>query len=127
MKAMYTKNSLLIYLSGAILVLVFSLLGLSSMQTLGQPANESSTTISIKYLKMTGTTVSSTGTLIGVSIVPGSSILTDTAFQPNPVSIKVGDTVRWTNDDNMVHTVIEGNPAKGHLPEEGFDSELMST
>ncbi|MGC1134427.1 MAG: hypothetical protein WA941_16485 [Nitrososphaeraceae archaeon] len=61
--------------------------------------------------------------MIEVSIVPGSSILTDTAFQPNPVSIKVGDTVRWTNDDNVIHTVIEGNPATGDLPEKGFDSE----
>lgn len=123
---MYAKKLLLIYLSGVTLLLLVSLLGSSSMQTLGQLANESSTMISMENLNMTGTTVSSIGTLIGVSIVPGSSILTDTAFQPNPVSIKVGDTVRWTNDDNTVHTVIEGNPATGDLPEEGFDSELMS-
>jgi len=33
-----------------------------------------------------------------VSIVPGASGLTDTAFQPNPVQVSVGTTVTWTND-----------------------------
>jgi len=78
-------------------------------------------------LNITGTTVSTIGILIEASIVPGSSILTDTTFQPNPVSIKIGGTVRWINDDNVIHTVIEGNPATVDLPEKGFDSELMST
>ena len=39
-------------------------------------------------------------TTTGVSIVPGSSSLTDTAYQPNPVQVNVGDTVTWTNDDS---------------------------
>lgn len=65
--------------------------------------------------------------ILDVSIVPGSSNLIDTAFQPNPVNIKVGEAVRWTNDDNVIHTVTEGNPATGDIPEEGFESELMNT
>jgi plastocyanin len=54
-----------------------------------------------------------------VSIVSGSSSLTDTAFQPNPVQINVGDTVTWTNDDTQPHTVTAGAIAQ---PSGEFDS-----
>lgn len=134
---MYTKNLFLIGQSGGALVLLVALFASPPMQVLAQLVNENSSTndttmASVEnFTNTTAVTVSNTssttGTLVDVSIVPGSSILTDTAFQPNLVSIKVGDTVRWTNDDNMIHTVIEGNPATGNLPEEGFESELMNT
>jgi plastocyanin len=135
---MYTKDLFLIGQSGGALVLLAALFASPPMQALGQLVNESSSTgetnmASVEnFTNTTGATVSNTsstttGTLVDVSIIPGSSILTDTAFQPNPVSIKVGDIARWTNDDNMIHTVIEGNPATGNLPEEGFESELMNT
>jgi plastocyanin len=63
--------------------------------------------------------------IISISIVPGASTLTDTAFQPNPVNVKVGDTVSWTNNDNTIHTVIEGNPATGGEVEGGFASDIL--
>jgi plastocyanin len=65
------------------------------------------------------------GATIDVSIVPGASTLTDTAFQPNPVDVKVGDTVKWTNNDNTIHTVIEGNPSTGGDVEGGFASDIL--
>ena len=65
------------------------------------------------------------GGTIDVSIVSGASTLTDTAFRPNPVNVKVGDTVRWSNDDNTIHTVIEGNPATGGEVEGGFASDIL--
>ncbi len=40
-----------------------------------------------------------------ISIVAGAFRLTDTAYQPNPINIKVGDTVMWINDDSSTHTV----------------------
>jgi plastocyanin len=43
-----------------------------------------------------------TGTL--VSIVSGSSNLTTTAYSPNPVTVSVGGTVTWMNNDNTAHT-----------------------
>jgi plastocyanin len=48
------------------------------------------------------------GAITGVSIVPGSSSLTDTAFQPNPVQVSMGDTVTWTNNDTQPHAVVLG-------------------
>ena len=56
-----------------------------------------------------------------VSIVLGASTLVDKAYSPNPMNVKVGDTVTWTNDDNQAHTVTSGNssdPDKGKV----FDS-----
>jgi plastocyanin len=59
------------------------------------------------------------GAATSVSIVPGSSTLTDTAFSPNPVQVSVGDTVIWTNDDTQPHTVVSGENAQ---PSGEFDS-----
>jgi plastocyanin len=39
-----------------------------------------------------------------VSIVSGSSTLTTTAYNPNPVTIQRGGTVTWVNNDNTAHT-----------------------
>jgi DNA-binding beta-propeller fold protein YncE/glucose/arabinose dehydrogenase/plastocyanin len=73
----------------------------------------------------TGTTTGATGgggATIGVSIVPDSTTLTDTAYQPNPVQINVGDTVTWTNDDAQPHTVTSSANAQ---PDGQFDSNVM--
>jgi plastocyanin len=72
----------------------------------------------------TGTTTGATtggggGATTSVSIVPGSSSLTDTAYQPNPVQVSVGDTVTWTNDDTQPHTVTSGQNGQ---PDGRFDS-----
>ena len=58
-----------------------------------------------------------------VSIVPGSSTLTDTAYQPNPVQVSVGTTVTWTNDDAQPHTATSGQNA---TPDGTFDSGIMA-
>jgi plastocyanin len=62
-----------------------------------------------------------TGTIgaTGVSIVPGSSSLTNDAYEPNPVQVSVGDTVTWTNDDSTTHTVTSGQSGQ---PDGKFDS-----
>lgn len=65
------------------------------------------------------------GGTIDVLIVPGASTLTDTAFQPNPVNVKVGDTVKWTNNDNTIHTVIQGSPSTGGDVAGGFASDII--
>jgi plastocyanin len=42
-------------------------------------------------------------------------------MNPDPVTISVGETVRWTNEDGFSHTVTSGNPGD---PDAGdlFDS-----
>jgi plastocyanin len=56
-------------------------------------------------------------------IVQDAYLMIDKAFSPNLVTVKVGDTVTWTNnDDSQPHTVTSGtgsdNPDKG----KAFDS-----
>lgn len=46
-----------------------------------------------------------------MSIVPNASVLTSTAYSPNPIAIKVGDSVTWRNDDNTAHTSSANNGA----------------
>jgi nitrite reductase (NO-forming) len=60
-----------------------------------------------------------------VSIMKGATTLDNKAFSPNPVKIKVGSTVVWTNNDNNIHTVTSGAP---NSPNAGqvFDSGLTS-
>ncbi len=63
------------------------------------------------------------GDQVKVSVVPGSSTLTTNAYAPNPVNVKVGQTVLWTNDDTVAHTVTSGSAGS---PDSGqaFDSGL---
>jgi len=42
-----------------------------------------------------------------VSIVSGSSNLTTTAYSPNPITVAVGGTITWTNNDNTAHTATD--------------------
>ena len=71
----------------------------------------------------TDNSVFAQGDKVQASIVPGSSTLTDKAYSPNPIEVKVGQTVVWTNDDTAFHTVtsgIVGAPDAGKM----FDSGL---
>lgn len=60
---------------------------------------------------------------VNVSILPGASLLTETAYDPNPVEITTGQTILWTNDDTAFHTVTSsevGEPDSSII----FDSGL---
>jgi plastocyanin len=46
-----------------------------------------------------------------VSIVSGSSTLSTTAYAPNPITVAVGGTVTWTNNDNTAHTATDDGGA----------------
>ena len=54
--------------------------------------------------------------------VPGCEV-TNECFIPASVSINVGDTVAWSNDDSAAHTVTSGTPEGG--PSGVFDSSLL--
>src|SRR5829696_5883218 len=65
----------------------------------------------------TGASGANTGT--SVSVVSGSSSLTDTAYQPNPIQVSVSTTVTWTNSDSQPHTVTSGSNGQ---PDNKFNS-----
>jgi plastocyanin len=49
-----------------------------------------------------------------VSIVEGSSSTPGpNSYNPSPLTIKVGTTVVWTNNDSTLHTVTSGLPSGG--------------
>lgn len=49
-------------------------------------------------------TATSTGPSTTVTIPSGASGLTTTAFGANPLSVAVGTTVTWVNNDSIAHT-----------------------
>ena len=64
---------------------------------------------------------------VTVSMPTGTSVPgceeTDSCFIPSSLTINVGDTISWSNDDTAAHTVTSGKPAGG--PDGNFDSSLL--
>jgi len=64
---------------------------------------------------------------VTVSMPSGTSVPgceeTNSCFIPSSLTINVGDTVSWSNDDTAAHTVTSGQPAAG--PDGNFDSSLL--
>ena len=64
---------------------------------------------------------------VEVSIPSGTSVPgceeTNACYTPATVSINVGDTVSWSNDDTAAHTVTGGSALTG--PSLVFDSSLL--
>jgi plastocyanin len=62
-----------------------------------------------------------------ISVPSGSSVPgceeTNECFIPAEVTVSVGDTVTWSNDDSAAHTVTSGTPTDG--PDGKFDSSLF--
>ena len=67
-----------------------------------------------------------------ISIVEEASEMGDQAYDPNPVKVKAGNTVTWTNDDIQAHTVTSGTDSSDPNMGKVFDSSpglstLLST
>jgi len=66
-------------------------------------------------------------TIVEVSLPPGSSVPgceeENACYIPFSVSINVGDTVVWSNDDSAAHTVTSGTLSEG--PDGVFDSSIF--
>jgi len=60
------------------------------------------------------------------SIVPGAPTMGDKAFSPNPINVKVGGTVTWTNKDTIGHTVTSGTGPSDPNKGKEFDSGLST-
>ena len=46
-----------------------------------------------------------------VTIVSGAQTLTTTAYSPNPMTVSVGTTVKWVNNDSTSHTATANGGA----------------
>jgi plastocyanin len=92
---------------------------LSISEVLGQQATDNN-------INNNTTAAINTGT-VKVSIVPGAAALGDKAYSPNPINIKVGDTIMWTNNDTSetpFHTVTSGSGPDDENKGQEFDSGL---
>ena len=57
---------------------------------------------------------------------PGATVeITEFAYSPKQINVKVGDTVRWTNRDEFLHTVTSGEvDGPENKPDGRFDEDL---
>lgn len=63
-----------------------------------------------------------------VLISKGAATLGNKSYSPNPISIKVGTTVKWNNIDSTMHTVTSGAPntvSAGELFDSGLTALIM--
>lgn len=63
--------------------------------------------------------------IIYASIVIGAISRTTDAYEPNPIYVKEGQTVIWTNNDYIVHTVTQGPLSVGIDTALRFDSGIL--
>jgi plastocyanin len=88
--------------------------------------NEQSSNIGSNDTSSTSGNSSSTAAGSKVSIVEEASEMGDQAYDPNPVKIKSGDSVTWTNDDSQIHTVTSGTGSDDPNLGKDFDSSMLS-
>ncbi|NHH96840.1 hypothetical protein DYY66_2088 [Candidatus Nitrosotalea sp. FS] len=81
---------------------------------------------------MTGKiTITAPAKPVSVTITSGAGasanaacVSTNNCFAPNPVTIKTGTTVTWTNSDSAGHTVTSGKPSDS-VSGDIFDSGII--
>ena len=59
---------------------------------------------------------------VEVEILNGATTLADRSYSPNPIQITVGDTIRFVNNDNALHTATSGSGGSLPQPSNVFDS-----
>lgn len=93
-------------------------------------AGAGNATVSTAKETSTAAAATAAGTTVGSTVVKNEISIKGNAFSPDNLSIKVGDTVTWTNNDSYPHTVKaskgefdSGNIANGAKFSFTFDKE----
>ena len=60
-----------------------------------------------------------------VTIPMNAATMGDKAYSPNPIDVKVGGGVTWSNDDSQIHTATSGAAGAADAGSV-FDSGIMS-
>jgi plastocyanin len=60
-----------------------------------------------------------------VTIPMNAATMGDKAYSPNPIDVKVGGGVTWTNDDSQIHTATSGSAGAADSGSV-FDSGILS-
>jgi len=94
---------------GSLLVIVALLLSSCQFHTgLGSLlSGKKTSTPAAKHVKATHTAPAPKTPSAAATVAPASNAvsITSAGFQPNALSVKVGTTVTWTNNDSAAHTV----------------------
>ena len=60
-----------------------------------------------------------------LTILSGASVQGNPAFDPNPISVKKGDTITVTNKDTLPHTVTSGTGPSDPTSAKSFDTSII--
>ena len=69
-------------------------------------ATSTASTGSFGTQPVTSTSTSTTSTTASTPTAPGQVAIVDYDFSPNSITVNVGDTVTWTNQDTSDHWVV---------------------
>jgi plastocyanin len=94
----------------------------SSSSTMPSPGSEDVSEMIVEEESESMAPFSGTISIPSGSSVPGCDE-TNECFIPAEVTVNVGETVTWSNDDSAAHTVTSGTPTGG--PDGTFDSSLF--
>jgi plastocyanin len=124
---MSTKNRVATFNILVVLALAATLATIAVESASAQNStNEQSSNIGSNGTSSASGNSSSTAAGSKVSIVEEASEMGDQAYDPNPVKIKSGDSVTWTNDDSQIHTVTSGTGSDDPNLGKDFDSSMLS-
>ena len=107
-------------------LLVLLLLSLHRLKILEQQSSGAGSNGVTSTTNVGGNITNSTAGGPKVSIVEEASEMGDQAYDPNPVKVKSGDTVTWTNNDSQIHTVTSGTDSSDQNMGKEFDSSMLS-
>jgi len=96
-------------LMSLMLLTVFIAAGCGGTTTTTAPTSGPTTTAATGTTLAPGTTVSTTATTAGGGAGGAQVSLANIAISPTSVTIKVGDTVTWTNNDAFAHHLVGDN------------------